>query len=56
MNERYLHVIGQIGGYSAGIASWLNLAKDAVGLIGIFAGAALSVWALIDRINKSRKG
>lgn len=55
MNDRYLSILGQIGGYSAGVASWLNLAKDAVGLVGIIAGATLSVWALVDRINKSRK-
>jgi hypothetical protein len=55
MNDRYLHVIGQVGGYGAGLAAWLNLAKDFIGLIGIIAGATLSVWALIDRIRKANK-
>ena len=55
MSERHFHILGQIGGYGAGIAAWLNLAKDFVGLIGIIAGATLSVWALIDRINKSNR-
>jgi hypothetical protein len=55
MNERYLHVVGQVGGYGAGLAAWLNLAKDFVGLIGIIAGAALSVWALVDRIRKAKR-
>jgi hypothetical protein len=52
MNDRHLHILGQIGGYGAGLAAWLNLAKDFVGLVGIIAGATLSIWALIDRINK----
>jgi len=55
MNDRYLNILGQIGGYGAGLAAWLNLAKDFIGLIGIIAGATLSVWALIDRINKSNR-
>ena len=55
MNDRHLHILGQIGGYGAGLAAWCNMAKDAIGLIGIASGATLSVWALIDRINKSRK-
>jgi len=55
MNDRHLHILGQIGGYGAGIAAWLNLAKDFVGLVGIIAGATLSVWALIDRIEKSNR-
>jgi hypothetical protein len=55
MNERHLHILGQIGGYGAGLAAWLNLAKDFIGLIGIIAGAALSLWALFDRINKLKR-
>ncbi len=55
MNDRHLHVLGQIGGYGAGFAAWLNLAKDFIGLVGIIACATLSVWALIDRIRKSKR-
>ena len=50
-----LFVLGQIGGYAAGAASWLNLAKDFFGLIGILCGAALSVWALYDKIQSARQ-
>lgn len=55
MSDRHLHILGQIGGYGAGLAAWLNLAKDFIGLIGIIAGATLSVWALIDRIRKTKR-
>ena len=53
--DRHLHVIGQIAGYSAGLAAWLNLAKDIIGFIGITAGATLSVWALWDRYSKRKR-
>jgi len=53
-SDRHFYLFGQIAGYSAGLAAWLNVAKDIIGFIGIAAGAALSVWALWDRY-KNRK-
>lgn len=54
--DRHLNLLGQIGGYTAGLFAWIGLVKDGIGLIGIVAGATLSVWALIDRIKKYREG
>ncbi len=54
MNERYLHPLGIIGGWSSGIMAYLNIVKDIVGLVGVVAGAVLSLWALYDRIKKHR--
>ena len=56
MNDRCLYTLGQISGYGAGFAAWMGLAKDIIGFIGIVAGAALSLWALYDRIRKYRNG
>jgi hypothetical protein len=53
--DRNFHIFGQIAGYSAGLAAWMNLAKDIIGFIGITAGAALSVWALWDRYKKHKR-
>ena len=50
--DRCLYTLGQIAGYGAGFAAWMNIAKDIIGFIGILAGAALSVWALWDRYKK----
>lgn len=52
--ERHLNILGQIGGYSAFAASWLGYIKDGLGFVGVVAGATLSVWALVDRIQKHR--
>jgi len=54
--DRCLYIVGQISGYGAGLAAWMNLAKDVIGLVGILAGAALSVWALYDRWKKYKAG
>lgn len=54
--DRNLYIVGQIAGYSAGAAAWLNLAKDVIGLVGVSAGAALSLWALWDRYKKHKRG
>lgn len=53
--DRHFHIVGQIAGYSAGLAAWANLAKDIIGLIGVTAGATLSVWALWDRYKKQKR-
>jgi len=48
-------VIGQVSGYSAGIAAWLGWAKDLFGLVGVICGAMLSALSLWDYIQKRRK-
>jgi len=53
--EKNHSLLGQISGYGAGLAAWLDLVKDAVGLIGVSAGAALSVWALLEKIKKKNE-
>jgi len=53
VKERFL-IIGQIGGYGAGAMSFMGVAKDALGFVGVACGAALSVWALWDRIQRAR--
>jgi hypothetical protein len=55
-HDRYLYTLGQIAGYGSGFAAWMNVTKDIIGLIGILAGAALSVWALYDRYKKYKAG
>jgi hypothetical protein len=54
-HDRYFYTLGQISGYAAGIAAWMNFAKDVIGFIGIIAGATLSVWALWDRFKNRKK-
>jgi len=54
MNDKSLPVFGQIGGYTAGVLSWLEHADNIVGLIGTLCAASLSVWALFDKIKKSK--
>jgi hypothetical protein len=53
--DRYYLTLGQISGYGAGAASIFDLAKDFVGLVGITAGATLSVWALIEKLKENSK-
>ena len=53
--DRHFYIFGQVAGYSAGLAAWMNLAKDIIGFIGITAGTALSVWALWDRYKKHKR-
>jgi hypothetical protein len=55
MNDRFFYTLGQVGGYASGLAAYFNLVKDVVGFLGIVAGAALSLWALWDRIQKHRR-
>ena len=52
MNDKALPVFGQIGGYTAGLLSWLEHADNIVGLLGTICAASLSVWALYDKIKK----
>lgn len=54
MNDKSLPIFGQIGGYTAGVLSWLEHADNIVGLIGTLCAASLSVWALFDKLKKSR--
>lgn len=44
-------ILGQLSGYGAGLAAWLDLAKDIIGLVGVTAGAALSIWALVEKFR-----
>ena len=53
--DRYHLTLGQISGYGAGAASFFDLVKDFVGLVGITAGATLSVWALLEKIKENNK-
>ena len=54
MNDR-LSVLGQVGGYTAGVLSWLEHADNVIGLIGTVCAASLSVWALFEKIKRSKK-
>ena len=59
MSERIsggFSLLGVVAGYSAGAAAWLNLVKDFIGLLGVCAATALSVWALVDKIRRRRAG
>ena len=48
-------LLGQLSGYGAGFAAWLDLAKDIIGLVGVTAGAALSIWALVEKFRNQEK-
>jgi hypothetical protein len=48
-------LLGQLSGYGAGFAAWLDLAKDIIGLVGVTAGAALSIWALVEKFKNQEK-
>ena len=55
MKDKALSVFGQIGGYTAGLLSWLEHADNIIGFVGTFCAASISVWALLDKYRKSRK-
>lgn len=55
MNERFLYPLGIIGGYSSGALAYFNVIKDVAGFVGVVVGAALSIWALYDRIQRWRR-
>jgi hypothetical protein len=50
--ERPLLILGQIGGWAAGLAAYFDYIKGFIGFIGLLCGAVLSVWALHDRIRR----
>lgn len=55
MNDKALPILGQIGGYTAGLLTWLEHADSFIGLIGTACAASLSMWALFDRYKKRKK-
>ncbi len=50
--QHHVGTIGQVSGWSSGVAAYFGLAKDVIGFIGILAGAILSVWALVTKIRQ----
>jgi len=55
MNDKNLSILGQVGGYSAGLIAWLEHFDNLIGLIGTCCAAGLSVWALVDKFKKRNK-
>ena len=55
MKEKSLLILGQIGGYGAGVVSILSHAKDVIAFVGVVCGATLSVIALMDRLRSGPK-